>query len=74
MHWFTFVLLALLGMIAGASAILQQVVVASLRMTVGSVTWAVSHGTLATLLIVFGSRAKLTAPATITGIELLPGW
>jgi bacterial/archaeal transporter family-2 protein len=60
-------LLGILGMVAGASAVLQQVLVASLRSTIGSVSWAVLisyiGGTLTMALVVMASRDKLVMPS-----------
>jgi hypothetical protein len=41
--------LGILGMIAGASTVLQQILVANLRSTIGSVSWAVLPVTLEAL-------------------------
>jgi len=76
MHWLILVALGFVGIVAGASAVLQQVLVASLRSSIGSITWAVLisylGGTLTMLLVVLASREKLALPAAISGLDWLP--
>ena len=73
MQWIALALLGALGMIAGASAVLQQVLVANLRSTLGSAPWAVLvsyiGGTLTMLLVVLASRDKPALPAAISGAD-----
>ena len=69
--------LGILGMIAGASTVLQQILVANLRSTIGSVSWGVFisyvGGTLTMALLVLASREKLIVPAPIGfGLSLAP--
>lgn len=76
MQWMVLAILGALGMVAGASAVLQQVLVANLRSTVGSAPWAVLisyvGGTLTMLLIVLASREKLLLPAALPGFSWVP--
>jgi transporter family-2 protein len=70
-------LLGAVGMIAGASAVLQQVLVTSLRSTVGSASWAVLisyiGGTLTMLVLVLVSREKLIVPSALSsGFSWVP--
>ena len=70
-------LLGILGTIAGASAVLQQVLLANLRSAIGSVSWAVFisyvGGTLTMALVVLASREKLIVPASIgSGLSWVP--
>lgn len=76
MQWAVLALLGALGLIAGASAILQQVLVANLRSMVGSVSWAVLisylGGTITMLLVVLASREKPTIPHSTSGYSWAP--
>jgi transporter family-2 protein len=76
MQWGVLALLGVLGLIAGASAILQQVLVANLRAVVGSVSWAVLisyiGGTITMLVVVLVSRDKLALQPSFSGYSWAP--
>ena len=68
--------LALIGIAAGASAVIQQVLIANLRETIGSPLWAalISYigGTLAMVVLILVNREKWPAAETIGAGSWLP--
>ena len=68
MHWWALAGLGAVGVVAGASVVMQQMMLATLRAAIGSVSWAVFisyvGGTIAMALVLLVSREPmLTGPA-----------
>jgi len=67
--------LLLVGVVAGASAVVQQVVIAGLRASIGSASWAVLisyiGGTIGTALVVLAMREPMIGLQTMAKTPLL---
>lgn len=70
MHWFGLAGLGIVGVVAGASVVMQQMMLATLRASIGSVPWTVLisyvGGTLTMALVLLVSREPLLTVSAIS--------